>query len=147
MKFTTTILSFDEHILAYGPYFKLPKEETLAFLEKHQNNKRIKCIINGLTIDRAISRKEDFFYILLSKEVLKQLKVNINDSVSVSIQTNTSKYGVDITEEMEEVLFQDPDGSDLFHKLTPGKQRSLIFFINKIKSSQLRVEIKEEIWI
>jgi len=45
-----------------------------------------------------------------------------------------------ISEELEEILSQDPDGSELFHKLTPGKIRSLIYHVGKYKSSDKRVE-------
>jgi hypothetical protein len=141
MIFTTQILSFGENSLGYGPYFILPQQEIKDYLEKNNNNKRVKCTLNNITtIDRAISKKDDFFYILINKELLKELKITFGDTVSVELIPDDSQYGVAITEEMLEVLFQDPDGSTLFHKLTPGKQRSLIIFVNNIKSSQLRIE-------
>jgi hypothetical protein len=45
-----------------------------------------------------------------------------------------------LSEEMEEVFLSDSDGSDLFHQLTPVKQRTLIHVVNKYISSQLRIE-------
>ena len=37
----------------------------------------------------------------------------------MELQPNESKYGMPISEEMEEVLYNDPEGSAIFHKLTP----------------------------
>ena len=45
-----------------------------------------------------------------------------------------------ISEEMKELLEIDPEGEALFHKLTPGKIRSLLHFVNKYKSSDKRIE-------
>jgi len=140
MKFESTIKNFDNNNLGYGPYIIIPNEIYDKMLPL-TTDKRIKCTLNNtITVSRAMSPKNDFHYILLNKEILKKLKITFGEVVSVEIQPDVSKYGMEITEEMEEVLFSDPDGSDLFHRLTPGVQRSLIYMINKIKSSQLRIE-------
>ncbi|AWM13646.1 hypothetical protein DI487_07080 [Flavobacterium sediminis] len=140
MTFKGVIDSFGENSLGHGPYIKIPDTIFEAML-KLSPDKRIKCTLNYLvTVSRAMSPKGDFHYILLNKEVLKLANVTISDTVNVELQPDQSKYGIEITEEMEEVLFSDPEGSTLFHQLTPGKQRTLITIVNKIKSSQLRIE-------
>ena len=85
-------------------------------------------------------QKKTFHYILLNKEVCKKLNLHLNDDIEVELLKDESKYGMPLSEEMEEVFFSDPDGSDLFHQLTPGKQRMLIYVVNKYKSSQLRIK-------
>lgn len=140
MKFKGILKAFEENSLGYGPHIVIPNDIFENMLQLAPD-KRIKCTLNSsLTVSRAMSPKGDFHYILLNKDVLKKCKLEIGDEVLVELQPDISKYGIDITEEMEEVLFSDPEGSDLFHKLTPGVQRSLIYLINKIKSSQLRIE-------
>lgn len=140
MTFKGTISSFGENSLGHGPYIEIPNSVFEEML-KIAPDKRVKCILNNLlTVSRAMSPKGYFHYILLNKEILKQINISIGDSIEVKLQADESKYGIDITEEMEEVLFSDPEGSTLFHQLTPGKQRTLINVINKIKSSQLRIE-------
>ena len=64
----------------------------------------------------------------------------LGDWIQVRLEVDNSEYGMEISEEFREVLFSDPEGSDWFHKLTPGKQRTLIHLINKIKNSQLKIE-------
>lgn len=140
MTFKGTISSFGENSLGYGPYITIPNSVFEEML-KIATDKRVKCILNlTLTVSRAMSPKGDFHYILLNKEVLKKLQVSIGDFIEVELQADESKYGIDITEEMEEVLFSDPEGSTLFHQLTPRKQRTPINVVNKIKSSPLRIE-------
>jgi len=41
---------------------------------------------------------------------------------------------------MEELLLQDEDGNKVFHRLTPGKQRSLLHIIAKPKSENIRIK-------
>ena len=42
-------------------------------------------------------------------------------------------------EEMAELIRQDPEGDILFHTLSPGKQRSLLYMIGKPKSTDIRL--------
>jgi len=140
MKFQGTINSFGENNLGYGPYIEIP-EAIYQELLKITTDKRVKCTLNNtITVSRAMAPKGSFHYILLNKEVLKEAKISIGDSVLVELQPDESKYGMPISEEMEEVLYNDPDGSILFHKLTPGAQRTLIHIINRFKSSNLKIE-------
>lgn len=140
MKFQGTINSFDENNLGHGPYIEIP-EAIYQELLKITTDKRVKCSLNNtITVSRAMAPKGNFHYILLNKEVLKEAKLSLGDTVSVELQPDESKYGMPISEEMEEVLYNDPDGSAIFHKLTPGAQRTLIHVINRFKSSNLKIE-------
>lgn len=140
MKFQGTINSFGENNLGHGPYIEIP-EAIYQELLKITTDKRVKCTLNNkITVSRAMAPKSDFHYILLNKEVLKEAKLSLGDSVLVPLKPDESKYGMPISEEMEEVLYHDPDGSVIFHKLTPGAQRTLIHIINKIKSTNLKIE-------
>jgi len=140
MTFDAIISTFDINELGYGPHIIIPEKifEEMILLSP---NKRILCTLNNtLTVSRAMSPKDGYHYILLNKDVLKKCGLENGSPVHVMLQPDVSKYGIDITEEMQEVLYSDPDGSDLFHKLTPSVQRSLIYIVNKIKNSQLRIE-------
>ena len=140
MKFSATIEAFVMENANYGPFFKIPNTIVEALLEETKD-KRVQCVLNNeITIPRAISKKDDFYYILMNQEILKKLQLDFGSEITVALSPDVSKYGMPICEEFQEVLFQDPEGETLFDKLTPGKQRSLLFYINKIKSSQLKIE-------
>lgn len=139
-EFTALIETFGKNSLGYETYLEIPKSVFEQLLPL-TNDKRILCYINDATpLPRAMSPKGDFHYILLNKEVVKKLLLSIGDEVHIKIEPDISKYGMPISEEMQEVLFADPDGAFLFEKLTPGKQRSLLHVINKIKNSNSRID-------
>lgn len=79
------------------------------------------------------------YFIIVSKALLKSTGLAIGDEVKVAMWPDTSRYGMAISEEMKEVLEQDPEGSELFHNLTDGKIRSLIHKVNTYKSSDIRI--------
>jgi len=140
MKFQAKIKYFDENNLGHGPYIEIP-EDIYKELLKITTDKRVKCTLNNtITVSRAMAPKGSFHYILLNKEVLKESKINVGEDIVVELQPDESKYGMPISEEMEEVLYNDPEGSAIFHKLTPGAQRTLIHVINRFKSSNLKIE-------
>jgi hypothetical protein len=79
------------------------------------------------------------FYIMVNKEVRTRLQIYSGNTVQVSLKLDDSKYGMAMPEELEEVLRQDPEGDELFHALTPGKQRSLMWQVSKGKDVDLRI--------
>jgi hypothetical protein len=79
------------------------------------------------------------FFINVNNQLRKKLKLNEFDEVLVSLVPDTSKYGLPMPPEFEELLHQDIAGSDLFEALTDGKKRTLLFIIGKPKSPDLRI--------
>jgi uncharacterized protein YdeI (YjbR/CyaY-like superfamily) len=57
----------------------------------------------------------------------------------VSLVKDYSEYGLPLPDEFKELLEQDLAGSDIFHSLTPGKQRTLLYIIGKPKAAELRI--------
>jgi hypothetical protein len=140
MTFTAFLSVFDDNSLSWEKHLPIPDAIFTEMLAKSPD-KRVICTLNQtVSFHCAMMPKGHFHYILVNNETCKKLKLHVNDEVEVEIVKDDSKYGINISEELEEVLFSDPEGHFLFHQLTPGKQRSLIHIINKIKSSQTRIE-------
>lgn len=114
MKFTAFITAFDENHLSWEKHIPIPEvifREMLILAP----DKRIVCTLNdSLSYHCAMMPKGTFHYILVNNETCKKLKLNVNDPVEVEIVKDDSKYGINISEELEEVLFSDPEGSILF---------------------------------
>lgn len=140
-EFIGHIECFEPNALLYGPHIPLPEDIYLQ-MKTIAPDKRVKCIFNhSLTHYAAMLPKKDaYHYIMLNKDILKKLKLQIGDTINVSIDKQDLKYGIPISEEMQEVLNSDWEGDAYFHKLTAGTQRSLIHVINKYKSPQLRID-------
>ncbi len=140
MEFSTTLNTFAFNDLGYGLHIKIPNE-VFSQIIKIAPNKRVICTFNSTLIHHcALMPKDNFHFILLNKEICKKLNCKIGDSLSIELKKENAKYGLPISEEMEEVLYSDPEGTFLFNKLTPGKQRTLIHIVNKIKSINLKIE-------
>ncbi len=79
------------------------------------------------------------FYIMLSRRLMKDVPP-LPDLVDIQLQKDESKYGMEVPEELEVLLEQDEEFSESFHKLTPGKQRSIIHLISSPKRVETRVD-------
>ncbi|MFT7612128.1 MAG: serine phosphatase RsbU (regulator of sigma subunit) [Parvicellaceae bacterium] len=74
------------------------------------------------------------------QRVRKKLALHHLEYIEISVEEDLSKYAMQIPVEFEELLKLDPEGNDLFHAFTAGKQRTLIHFVAKFKSSDKRIE-------
>lgn len=140
MKFIANISRFEDSAVFWTSIIIIPNE---IFLEMIQlvPNKRILCAINNnLKFHCGMLPKKTFHYIMLSKEKMKILNLKINDEIQVEIFPDTSTFGMDICEQLQEVLMSDIEGKILFEQLTSGKKRSIIYLISKTKNAQLRIE-------
>lgn len=79
-------------------------------------------------------------YINLNKKLLKELKANEGDEISVSLKKDESEYGMTMSAELKELLSQDKEGKKRYDTLVPGKQRYLIYYVQQVKSKDLRLE-------
>ena len=103
-------------------------------------SRRVVCTLNGKAeFQCALMPSGGEFYIMVNKEVRTRLQIYSGNTVQVSLKLDDSKYGMAMPEELEEVLRQDPEGDELFHALTPGKQRSLMWQVSKGKDVDLRI--------
>ena len=78
--------------------------------------------------------------ITFGKSLQRDLGVFPNDFFKLQFYEDQTKYGVEIPEEMEAVLFSDPEAIAAFEALTDGRKRSLIYRIKKYKNSQTRID-------
>jgi hypothetical protein len=140
MEFEALLESFESSSVGYGPHFKVP-QAVFEVINPQCKDKRVICYLNQtLRIHSGMMPKDGYHFILLNQALLKQHGMVLGEIISVRLEADTSDYGMEISEEFREVLFSDPEGSEWFHKLTSGKQRTLIHLVNKIKNSQLKIE-------
>ena len=140
MKFTANISRFEDSETHWTSIIKIPDNIFIEMI-KIAPNKRIVCTLNNeLTFHCGMLPKKDYHYIMLSKERIKTLNLDINNEFLVEIVADKSEFGANLSEEFQEVLELDPAAKILFNRLTSGKQRSIIYLISKTKSSQLRIE-------
>jgi len=108
--------------------------------EKKDGSRRIVCTINGSeSFQCALIPWGEIFTIIVNKTKRDRLDIVEGDEIEVLLEQDNSKYGLPMPEELQEVLNQDPEGDRYFHRLTAGKQRSILYFIGNIKDVDKRI--------
>ncbi len=123
-------------------HFCIPVEKDIAELFIHGDNRRVICTINhGHTYPAALMHDGQGAYLInINKEVRKKMGVTEGIPIEVHLKKDTSDYGMPMPEEFQELLDQDEEGNRVFHSLTLGKQRSLLYIAGKLKSAEKRLE-------
>lgn len=139
MEFTTQVSIFEDNLWNY--HLPVPVPVAQHFKETTEDS-RVICWLNvAVKIHAAIlSKGDNQYYLMCSKELRKALEIEAGDTVNVKLEKDDSKYGMPMPEEFQEALYADPEGDTFFHQLTPGKQRSLLYIVGKLKSSNKRIE-------
>ncbi len=134
----TSILEISTNKL-WGAHLPLPDAIAQIFLA--QDAKRVVCTLNEkVEFQCALVPKGGGIYcIVVNKKTRDQLGLKSGSSVRVSIRKDESEYGLPMPEELAEVLAQDEEGNRLFHALTPGKLRTLLYIVGHVKNTDARI--------
>jgi hypothetical protein len=105
-------------------------------------NKRVICTINKTEkLHCAIMpKKEAGHFIIIGSSVCKKLKLKIGSEIHASFVIDKTEYQFDMPEELKEVLDTDEQANKIFHALTAGNQRGLIYLLSLVKSSDKKIE-------
>lgn len=134
--FTALVDHFRSNL--WGHHLLVPDEIAQQFIEG--DNRRVICTLNDQhTIQAALMPKQDHFFILLNKAIRDKLGLSVGDEVQVKLVKDQSTYGMDMPEEFDVLLGQDEAAKARFEALTPGKQRSLIYIVKKMKRPESRL--------
>ena len=123
----------------YGHYLTVPRKVSDQYRD---TDRRMVAIIGGkVKIHCALMPKgKSEYMILLHKHIRKKLQISLGDEVEVNLEKDESEYGMPLPEELSELWDIDPDAFQVFHTLTKGKQRTLIYQIGQGKRSETRAK-------
>jgi hypothetical protein len=121
-------------------YLEVPQDVVQAL--KHNSITRLICTVNAKLKFQCglMALVEGKAYISISAKRMKELRVKLHDSVTVTLEKDNSQYGTEMPAEMEELLEQDEVGNRRFLLLKPSMQRYMLNHVSAVKSSQLRVD-------
>lgn len=136
--FTAHIELFEDNLWFY--HFLLPNIVSEAIL-KLPTGRRVICKINTSKGFNCALMPDGLgnYFINLPKEIRAKLNLYQHQEISVVLTPDSSEYGMPMPQELQEMLYQDPEGNAAFMALTPGKQRNLIYIVNNVKSSAIKV--------
>lgn len=137
LKFKTVLIQPDPDA---GWHFVHVKGKIGEKFEKKEGSRRVVCTINDSeTFQCALMPSDGDFVIMVNKAKREKLRIGGGDKITVELKIDESKYGLPMPAELREVLRQDRDGNKLFHSLTAGKQRSILYFVGKVKDVDKRI--------
>lgn len=136
-QFTSIIQASGNNL--WGFHFVVPVSVAQVFMD---GDKRVVCTLNDGAAEyqcALLPKGDGILVIVVNKKICTRLRLKPGSSVQVSLRKDDSQYGLPMPEELAELLLQDEEGDRLFHALTPGKQRTLLYIIGNFKSSERRL--------
>jgi hypothetical protein len=123
----------------WGSHLVVPDLIVQAFLS--ENITRVVCTLNSKTTFQCglIPKGEGVYCVMINKKLRDSLGLKPGSLVHASLVKDESEYGLPMPEELAEVLAQDSEGDRLFHALTPGKIRTLLYIVGQVKNTDARI--------
>ncbi|TYA92298.1 YdeI/OmpD-associated family protein [Seonamhaeicola marinus] len=122
----------------------IPEDVFRPFVEAKHSRVKIKASHQTKSIEFYAAVKKDKntgdYKIMFGNRLQKSLGLFMNDYFSMQIFQDTSKYGVDMPEELDAVFKSDLEAFQIFENLTAGKKRSIIYAVARYKTSQTRID-------
>ena len=125
-----------------GGYFFLKIDAEIINQFQNKRHTRFICTVeNSLTFQCGLNHLGDGnFFIILSNKNLTTVHKQLGDTINFELKEDPNPLGVEMPEVLEAVLEQDENLKATFEGLTLGKQRSVIFALQKIKSIEKQIE-------
>ena len=123
----------------WGAHLPVPAPIAQVFLT--EGAKRVVCKLND-TVEfqcALLPKGEGVYCIVVNKKIREQLGLRGGSTARVSLHKDESEYGLPMPDELAEVLAQDEEGNRLFHALTPGKLRTLLYIVGHVKNTDARI--------
>lgn len=138
MKLAVRIERADSSLMWY--YF-IRIEETVAKQFIVGDNRRVLCRFSDKIMSHSalMPSGNGGYYITVNQRVRAKLGLVAGQVLNIELEKDHSEYGMPMSDELREVLDQFEDGSIYFHKLTPGKQRTLIYWCDNVKRSDIKI--------
>ena len=122
----------------------IPQKIAEPFLQTKDKRAKFKLNFKDREIEFYGALKKDkisdAYKLMFSKQKQKELNLSLGDEFKMQLFEDTSKYGVDVPEELEEVFLTDYEAFKIFETLTKGKQRSIIYGLIRFKTSQQKID-------
>lgn len=146
IEITTKLAAVNQDLEAYaGVYhnvFLVPSADVQPLLQREKNANRVLFSINGAgCIGRALMPSGDGnYFLLINQEICRRYGLEPGEEVRLLLTPDDSEYGMPLPEELAELWAVDEEAYRVFHLLTPGKQRGLLYQIAKPKGAETRIK-------
>ncbi len=136
-EFESVLLRMDSSMKQH--FLPLPPEVAKAFEEA--GVRRIILSAAGKSWRRAImNTKDGDRHIFMGQPILRELGLKAGQRIRVGLEPDPEPDAIDLGEEFEAVLDQDPQAAERFFSFTPGTQRSLAYYVTSAKRVETRIK-------
>lgn len=119
-------------------YLPVPPEIADALLAA--GHRRVVATLNGTAFRRAIQGSRDGErFILLGRDILRAIDAGFGDLVEVVLVPDPEPGHIELGAEFEAVLAQDEEAAARFYAMTPGRRRSLAYYVTSAKREETRL--------
>lgn len=134
--FTATLEKSNNKL--WGSHVRVPNSIALKLVDP--KSRRVIRTLNGSAEHQCalLPFGDGVFVLSVNKHWCDALHLEIGSEVRVGLRKDNSKYGLPVPEELEEYFRQDKEGSRLFHALTIGRQRTLLYMIGSSRTPDAR---------
>ena len=140
VKFTSTLIQLYETDVWYAG-LHVPRAIAERFITEGANKYRV-----WLTLQETerwqcalMPQGNGDYFININKQIRERLDLAENQEVTAELEKDTTEYGMPLPDELAELFAVDPEGSKIFHALTPGRMRALIYRVSKPKGMDTRI--------
>lgn len=125
-------------------YLPVPAEFAVAY--RDAGIRRLIATLDGHPIRRALMNTRDGeFYILVSLSHLRTLRADYGHTVTVSLAPDPEPDRIELGDEFTAVLEADEEAATRFYSFTPGRQRSLAYYVTSARREETRIKRALEI--
>ncbi len=126
------------HNKLWGSHVRVPSSVALRFAGG--KSRRVVRTLNDSPEHQCalLPFGNDVYVLSINKAWCDKLHLEIGSKVRVGIRKDESTYGLPVPEELTELFRQDKDANRLFHALTIGRQRTLLYMIGSARHPDTR---------
>lgn len=126
------------------PHIPLPVDVAAALLG--DKPRRVDGVIEGQPFGRALQGSTpETLHIQFGRTVLKDIGKEIGDWVEVELWADPDPNHIELPAEFTAALDTDDRARDRFERMTPGKRRSLCYYVTSAKRDETRAKRAQEL--
>lgn len=135
VRFTGIVERFPDGFRYYYVVFPYDAAEVFGTKERI----RVTGTLNGIPVDRGlIPDGNGGHYIILGGDLRKQTGLRLGSEARFELQLHENPGEPEVPEELAMAFELEPEAGEIFRQLTPGRRRSLIYYITSAKRTETR---------
>ncbi|MDZ4701456.1 MAG: YdeI/OmpD-associated family protein [Rhodothermales bacterium] len=103
--------------------------------------KRVIATLNGRPFNRAILGNADGErFLVVGLPILRDIKARPGDIVMIELMPDPEPDRIELGIEFTEVLELDDEAAERFYSFTPGRQRSMAYYVTSARREETRIK-------